>query len=58
MWVVLIVVRIGVEVLTAQYFPSALLASTGTILLVVAANRAARALVVTVRMERRGLVTA
>ena len=58
LWVVLIVVRIGVEVLTAQYFPSALLASTGTILLVVAANRAARALVVTVRMERRGLVTA
>jgi hypothetical protein len=58
LWIVLIIVRIGIELLTAHYFPSALLASTGTILLVIAANRAARALVVTVRMERRGLVTA
>ncbi len=58
LWVVLIVVRVGIELLTAHYFPSALLASTGTILLVIAANRAARALVVTVRMERRGLVAA
>jgi hypothetical protein len=58
LWVVLIAVRIGIELLTAHYFPSALLASTGTILLVIAANRAARALVVTLRMERRGLVTA
>lgn len=58
LWVVLIAIRIGIELLTAHYFPSALLASTGTILLVIAANRAARALVVTVRMERRGLVTA
>jgi hypothetical protein len=58
LWIVLIVVRIGIELLTAHYFPSALLASTGTILLVIAANRAARALVVSTRMERRGLVTA
>jgi hypothetical protein len=58
LWIVLIVVRVGIELLTAHYFPSALLASTGTILLVVAANRAARALVIGVRMERRGLVTA
>jgi hypothetical protein len=58
LWVVLIVVRVGIELLTAHYFPSALLASTGSILLVVAGNRAARALVVTMRMERRGLVTA
>jgi hypothetical protein len=58
LWIVLIVVRIGIELLTAHFFPSALLASTGTILLVVAGNRAARALVVTMRMERRGLVTA
>jgi hypothetical protein len=58
LWLVLIVVRVGIELLTAHYFPSALLASTGTILLVIAANRAARALVVTLRMERRGLVTA
>jgi tellurite resistance protein TehA-like permease len=58
LWIVLIVVRVGIELLTAHYFPSALLASTGTILLVIAANRAARALVVTLRMERRGLVPA
>jgi hypothetical protein len=58
LWVILIAARIGIELLTAHYFPSALLASTGTILLVVAANRAARALVVAIRMERRGLVTA
>jgi hypothetical protein len=58
LWLVLIVVRVGIELLTAHYFPSALLASTGTILLVIAANRAARALIVTLRMERRGLVTA
>jgi hypothetical protein len=58
LWIVLIVVRVGIELLTTHFFPSALLASTGTILLVIAANRAARALVVTVRMERRGLVTA
>jgi hypothetical protein len=58
LWVILIAIRIGIELYTAHYFPSALLASTGTILLVVAGNRAARALVITLRMERRGLVTA
>ncbi len=58
LWIVLIAVRIGIELLTTHYFPSALLGSTGTILLVLAANRAARALVVTIRMERRGLVAA
>jgi hypothetical protein len=58
LWVILIAVRVGIELITAAYFPSVLLASTGTILLVVAANRAARALVVSRRMERRGLVTA
>ena len=58
LWLVLIAIRIGIELLTTHYFPSALLASTGTILLVIAANRAARALVVTVRMEHKGLVAA
>jgi hypothetical protein len=58
LWIVLIALRVGIELLTAHYFPSALLASTGTILLVVAANRAARALVIGMKMERRGLVTA
>jgi hypothetical protein len=58
LWIVLIALRVGIELLTTHYFPSALLASTGTILLVVAANRAARALVISVRMERKSLVTA
>jgi tellurite resistance protein TehA-like permease len=58
LWIILIALRVGIELLTTHYFPSALLASTGTILLVVAANRVARAVVVGVRMERRGLVTA
>ncbi len=39
-------------------YPSALLASTGTILIVVAANRFARAFVVQTRMERQGLLAA
>jgi hypothetical protein len=58
LWVVLILVRVGVELLTAHYFPSALLASTGTILLVIAANRAARALVIALKMERSGVLAA
>ncbi len=52
LWIVMIALRVGIELAANHYFPSALLASTGTILLVVAANRAARALVVTMRMER------
>jgi tellurite resistance protein TehA-like permease len=58
LWIVLILVRVGIELLTAHYFPSALLASTGTILLVIAANRAARALVVTLKLERSGVIAA
>jgi hypothetical protein len=58
LWIILIALRVGIELLTTHYFPSALLASTGTILLVIAANRVARALVVSVRMERRGVITA
>lgn len=58
LWVVLLLVRIGIDILVTQYYPSALLTSTGTILLVVAVNRAARAVVVTTRMQRKGLVAA
>jgi hypothetical protein len=58
LWVVLLLVRVGIELLVTHYYPSALLTSTGTILLVLAANRAARALVVTTRMQRKGLVAA
>jgi hypothetical protein len=55
LWVVLIALRVGIEILVTHYFPSALLASTGTILLVVAANRAARAFVMMQRLERAGI---
>jgi hypothetical protein len=58
LWLVLIAIRIGIEIAVNHYFHSAFLSSTGTILLVVAGNRVARALVVAGRMERRGLVTA
>lgn len=58
LWLVLIAIRIGIEIAVNHYFYSAFLSSTGTILLVVAANRVARALVVAGRMERKGLVTA
>jgi hypothetical protein len=58
LWIVLLLVRVGIEILVTNYYPSALLTSTGTILLVLAANRAARALVVTTRMQRKGLVAA
>jgi hypothetical protein len=58
LWIVLIAIRVGIELAVAHYDPSALLASTGTILLVVAANRAARAFVVLNRMERTSLVAA
>ncbi|MDQ1561125.1 MAG: hypothetical protein QOE85_466 [Actinomycetota bacterium] len=58
LWIVLIALRVGIELAVAHYYPSALLASTGTVLLVVAANRAARAFVVLNRMERKPLVAA
>jgi hypothetical protein len=58
LWIVLIAVRVGIELAVAHYYPSALLASTGTILLVVAANRAARAFVVLNRLDRQRLVAA
>jgi hypothetical protein len=51
LWIVLIAVRVGLEFVVARYFPSAFRASTGTILLVLAANRAARAFVIGYRLE-------
>lgn len=56
LWVVMIALRIGIGFAVAQFSPSALLASTGTILLVVAANRFARAFMVQNRIERLGLM--
>jgi len=55
LWIVLIAVRIGIEIVVAKYFPSAFLASTGTVLLILAANRAARAFVIGYRVEHGAL---
>lgn len=51
LWIVLIVVRIGLDVL-GGHLGAHLLTSTGTILLVLALNRAARALVIDGRIPR------
>ncbi|WP_416393932.1 MULTISPECIES: hypothetical protein [unclassified Curtobacterium] len=51
LWIVLIAVRIGLDVLGA-HLGAHLLTSTGTILLVLALNRAARALVIDGRIPR------
>jgi len=51
LWIVLIVVRVGLDVL-GGHLGAHLLTSTGTILLMLAINRAARALVVDQRIPR------
>ena len=51
LWIVLIVVRVGLDVL-GGHLGAHLLTSTGTILLVLALNRAARALVIDQRIPR------
>jgi len=51
LWIVLIAVRVGLDVV-GGHFGAHLLTSTGTILLVLALNRAARALVVDQRIPR------
>ncbi|MBF4608056.1 hypothetical protein [Curtobacterium sp. VKM Ac-1393] len=53
LWIVLIAVRIGLDVL-GGHLGAHLLTSTGTILLVLALNRAARALVIDQRIPRGG----
>lgn len=57
LWLVLIVVRVGLDVLGA-HVGAVLLASTGTVLLGIAANRAARAAVLDRRMPRGATVRA
>lgn len=57
LWVVLIAVRIGIDVL-AGLAGSHLAASTGVILIVIAANRAARAAVIGYRLTRMPAVLA
>ncbi|HEY4267040.1 MAG TPA: hypothetical protein VGM94_02500 [Galbitalea sp.] len=58
LWLVLIVVRVGIEIVLATYIHSPLLESTGTILLVLAANRLARAFIIGYRLERMPRVAA
>ncbi|MFF1574336.1 hypothetical protein ACFVWR_16450 [Leifsonia sp. NPDC058292] len=57
LWVAVIVVRVGIDVL-AGMAGSHLAASTGVILLMLAANRAARTLVFAGRLDRHAAVTA
>jgi len=57
LWVVLIAVRIGLDVLGA-HLGAELLTSTGTILLMLAVNRAARAAVIDQRLPRPGMMVA
>lgn len=57
LWVLLIVVRVGVDVL-ASMAGAHLASATGIIFLVLAANRAARAAVFTARLERHAALTA
>jgi hypothetical protein len=56
LWVALIVVRVGLDVVGAQ-LGAHLLSSTGVILLMLAVNRAARALVVDQRLQREARAT-
>jgi hypothetical protein len=58
LWLVLIVIRVGIELGVSHYLHSAFLASTGTVLLVLAANRVARAFIITRRMEQKSVVAA
>jgi hypothetical protein len=58
LWVLVIAIRIGIEFGVQAFHPSVLLASTGTILIALAVNRAARAFVVIQRMERKSLIPA
>ncbi len=58
LWIVMIAVRIGIEFGARSIDNSALIASTGVILLVIAANRIARVFVMVYRMDRMHLVAA
>lgn len=58
LWIVMIAVRVGIEFGAQSIDNSALIASTGIILIVIAANRLARIAVLLYRMDRRHLVAA
>ncbi|GAA1440249.1 hypothetical protein [Leifsonia poae] len=57
LWIVVVAVRVGIDVL-AGMAGSHLAASTGVILLMLAANRAARTVVFAARLDRHAAVTA
>ncbi|PZF62221.1 hypothetical protein DEI92_01595 [Curtobacterium sp. MCBD17_034] len=57
LWLVLVLVRVGIDVLGSQ-LGAVLLTSTGVVLLGIAANRAARAFVIDRRIPRGPLVRA
>lgn len=57
LWLVLIAVRVGVDLLANQ-MGATLITATGTILIALAVNRAGRALVISHRLEQHRLVNA
>jgi len=57
LWLVLIVVRVGIDFFAAG-LGATLITATGTILIALAVNRAARSLVISHRLEQDGLVNA
>jgi hypothetical protein len=58
LWIVMIAVRVGIEFGARSIDNSALIASTGVILLVIAVNRVARVAIILYRMDRKHLVAA
>ena len=58
LWVVMIAVRVGIEFGARALDNSALISSIGIIMLVIAANRIARVLVIAYRMDHRALQNA
>lgn len=58
LWIVMIAVRVGIEFGARSIDSSALIASTGVILLVIAVNRVARVAIILYRLDRKNLVAA
>jgi hypothetical protein len=58
LWIIMIAVRVGIEFGARSIDNSALIASTGVILLVIAVNRVARVAIILYRMDRRHLAAA
>jgi hypothetical protein len=58
LWIIMIAVRVGIEFGARSIDSSALITSTGVILLVIAVNRVARVAVILYRLDRRHLVAA